>query len=208
MERGAIEKTIRPEGRTVLQAEYGSAFPEVVAVVARRVIVYLTERSDVCGISSTSGRLDAFDTLMGLAERLGCTVEIRAGGAESYCPDEDADVPSGAIMLDVTEPVVSLIRHLLHEISHHVLWWRMIWITSKERDCLDALGSREDTEEMICRAVQELVVALPSGLQWNGKLAIPRGDGRVRFYRRVRRAPASLSMPADEIDRLAAEDTL
>jgi hypothetical protein len=142
--------------------------------------------------------------LAGLADELGCDVEFADAEPEtSYCPVRVGEF-RGVITLDGSEPIRALTRRLGHELTHHVLYWQLIAIYEHEIEELVHVGDLDIAEEKICRAVEDLILALPSGMQWNGRLALPRGDGTVRTYRQIR-IPKSLDIPAEEWEQWLTE---
>lgn len=169
--------------------------PEIVSEIANRVVALLTELAD--------GALDNYFTLLGVAQLLRCKVVPDVGGGSSYCV-VGAGGCRGVIRLDVSQSGDDVVRDLAHELTHHVL---TVYSLEDEVDgdsaYLPALVFDRDLfEESVCRAVSQIVKALPYGLLWNGKLAPPRGDGTIRSFARLGVTVPSQSIPAEEWEEL------
>lgn len=176
--------------------------PEPIYRAALVVVESMTWRSE------GMGRLDRMKTLLRLAATLGCIIEVKVGCESSYAPDLYAGGAAGAIAIDATMPRFSQIRNLAHEIGHHMLFWqkRFLYMSPALLRDLEKCGDPENVEEAVCQVIEDLVMELPFGLMWNGKLAPPRGDGTIRCFQQVRRRVPSQQMAISEIDRLLAEE--
>jgi hypothetical protein len=151
--------------------------------------------------------MDNVGFLLAVARQLGCEVVVLPDVVPSYTPFLGSGIPEGIILVDIRAPRVEMVRTLAHEIVHHLLFWS----GHRFRDIVpppqgngptaeQVIASLEDGEERVAAAVADMVLALPHGLQRNGRLAVPRGTV-VRVYPRVSpkaTPPAFLALPADD----------
>jgi hypothetical protein len=152
--------------------------------------------------ATVDGPLNKFGSLLLIAHRLECDVVAAPGIAPSYALSED-DEFCGLIALRM-DTADSMVRQLAHELGHHIVKWWDRWatgITPRTREALMDCCENHYMQEEMCRMIADMVSAIPGGLQWDGRLAIPRGEPVLRFYKR-RTAPAFMEMSEDEIAAL------
>lgn len=144
-------------------------------------------------------RLDNALNLCLVAKALGCHVEFHPDIQPSYAPHKGHPFPSGLVIVDRLAPYDDKVRDLAHEITHHALyWWE--WFFVPDGSPVPIISDPLQLKEEVCRGVVEMIGAIPNGLQWNGKLAPPRGTV-IRWYRQFP-TPAVMKMTPEEVEVL------